>query len=46
MGVYCVLVPAAGFGDEGGIAEAVSLGEGVRAGTVFDALRSEGVGRR
>ena len=44
MGVCCVLVPAAGFGDEGEIAEEVNLGEGECAGMVFDTLRSEEVG--
>jgi hypothetical protein len=44
MGLCCVLVPAAGFGDEGRIAEEVGLDEGESAGKVFDAPRLEKVG--
>jgi len=44
MGVCCALVPAAGFGDEGAIAEELRLDEGECAGRVFDAPRLEEVG--
>jgi hypothetical protein len=46
MGVCCVLIPAAGFGDEGVIMEDVEFDECECAGMVFDAPRLEDTGWR
>ena len=46
MGVVCVLLPAAIFGDGGMTAEEATVDGGDCAGKRFDALRPEEVGRR